>query len=95
MLLLLYSERLLLHLSLRYYSQCKSAIAPLSLYVCTVVYVCSVCWYVKESLSVCFCANLILISLQRGSSGSLDQVGKKSEALGKKGLSRSLSVNDK
>ena len=35
--LLLYSERLLLHLSLRY-SQCKSAIAPLSLYVCTVVF---------------------------------------------------------
>ena len=53
------------------------------------------CWYVEESLSVCFCANLILISPQRGSSGSLDQVGKKSEALGKKGLSRSLSVNDK
>ena len=31
---------------------------------------------------------------QRGSSGSLDQVGKKSEVRGK-GLTRSLSVNDK
>ena len=69
------------------------------MYVCTVaqfMYVkCVGNRYVEESLSVCFCANLILISLQRGSSGSLDQVGKKSEALGKKGLSRSLSVNDK
>ena len=34
------------------------------------------------------------LRVQRGSSGSVDQVGKKSELRGK-GLTRSLSVNDK
>ena len=38
--------------------------------------------------------NIFIFFFQRGSSGSLDQVGKKSEVRGK-GLTRSLSVNDK